>query len=177
MLDKKRIQEAEENIKRYFEEGLLRKIQDKEPQIKEILIKNSRESLTVAEMLLKGDYSYLWTVVCSYYAMYYMANAVLYQIGYKIGEKIAHKVTADALIAFVRKKLTASLLEEYEEAKSEALEISGLKADEIIESFDFERVKRSKFQYNMTQTAIKSKASTSLERAKRFLFEMEKLLQ
>ena len=39
-----------------------------------------------------------------------------------------------------------------------------------------EREKRSKFQYQMDKQAKRSKAHTSLERAKEFVFEMKKLL-
>lgn len=108
--------------------------------------------------------------------MYYISNAVLYYLGYKVGDKISHKVTADALIVYATKKLKESLLEDYEEAKSDALEISGNKAEALIEHFDFEREKRSRFQYSTSETALKSKAQTSLERAKKFVFEMKKLL-
>tara|TARA_Y100000031_G_scaffold145278_1_gene177701 strand:- start:103 stop:234 length:132 start_codon:yes stop_codon:yes gene_type:complete len=41
----------------------------------------------------------------------------------------------------------------------------------------FDRSKRSKIQYDTTEQAKHSKAQTSLERAKRFVFEMEKLLE
>ena len=108
--------------------------------------------------------------------MYYITNAVLYKIGYKIGSKVSHKVTADALIVFVRNKLKKNLLEDYEQAKEEALEIIGRKTDEIIESFDREMEKRSTFQYESTEEIKRTKANTSLERAKRFVFEMKKLL-
>ncbi|HLD33240.1 MAG TPA: hypothetical protein VJB66_00845, partial [Candidatus Nanoarchaeia archaeon] len=116
----------------------------------------------------------LWIIVSAYYAMYYIANAVLYKQSYKVGEKISHKVTADALIVFVRHKLKKSLLENYEEAQQQAL--AGIKADELIEKFNFEREKRSFVQYEMKEAEIHSKASTSLQRAKEFMFEMKKLL-
>ena len=86
--------------------------------------------------------------------MYYMANAVLYKLGYKVGSKISHKVTADALIVFVRNKLKDVLLEEFEDIQEEALEIAKIKSDELIESFDLERKKRSKFQYEMTEVCL-----------------------
>jgi len=108
--------------------------------------------------------------------MYYIANAVLYDLGYKVGDKVSHKVTADALIVYATKKLKESLLEDYEEAKADALEISGNKADSLIEHFDFEREKRSRFQYSTSEIALKSKSQTSLVRAKRFVFEMKKLI-
>jgi len=89
-----------------------------------------------------------------------IANAVIYKTGYKIGHKIAHKVTAEALIFYVRDKLKKSILEYYDEAKSEALELAGLKTDELIQSFDYERMKRSKFQYETTESIKRSKAKT-----------------
>jgi len=109
--------------------------------------------------------------------MYYIANSVLYNMGYKVGHRISHKVTSDALIVYVREKLKRSLLEEFEDAQEEALEIAGLQADDLVESFDLERLKRSRFQYEMTEEIKRTKAETSLERAKRFVFEMEKLLE
>jgi len=101
---------------------------------------------------------------------------VLIKTGYKTGDRIVHKVTADALIAIVRTKLKSNLLENYEEVGEEALKIAEIKSDEIIESYDFERKKRSLIQYQTPQSDIKSKAQTSLKRAQEFLFEMEGLL-
>ena len=177
MLDEKKIKNAEANVRHYLQEGLLRKIKKRDANIQRVLQKNSEESLKTADLLLKGNYSTLWAVVCSYYAMYYAANGVLYSIGYKVGHKISHKVTSDALVVYVRKKLKESLLKEFEDAQEEALEIAGLQADELVESFGFERLKRSRFQYEMTEEIKRSKAETSLGRAKRFVFEMEKLLE
>lgn len=176
MLDKQRIEEAESNVRSYLKEGLLKE-EKPEQQALKILINNCKESLKVAEIIFDNNYSNLWSIVCSYYSMYYIAKAVLYILGYKVGQKISHKVTADSLIMYVRGKLKDSLIEEYEEAKEEALEISDIKTDELISSFDFERVKRSRFQYSMTETAMQSKAKTSFERAKIFVFELEKLIQ
>jgi uncharacterized protein (UPF0332 family) len=176
MLDKERIKEAKTNVENYLKEGLLKKITIKQPEVRNILVNNCKESLKVAEILFTNNYSNLWTIVCSYYSMYYMSKAVLYELRYKIGEQISHKVTADALIVYVMNKLKESLLEDYEQAREDALEISGNKASGLIENFDFERVKRSRFQYSITETAMKSKAETSLKRAKEFVLEMEKLL-
>lgn len=176
MLDNERIREAERNVKGYLSEGLMRKASESDKNILGILGRNSEESLETANFLFKNDMSLLWVVVCSYYSMYYAANEVLYRCGYKIGHKISHKITSDALIVLVRSKLKEKLLEEYEEAKGEAFELANLKTNEIIESFDLERGKRSRFQYEMTDIIKKGKAETSLERAKRFVFEMKKLL-
>lgn len=100
MLDKQRIQEAESNVKIYLNEGKLKKEQPSQEAIR-ILIRNSQESIASAEKL--RDTSDLWIIVCSYYSMFYIANAVLI----KVGDKIAHQVTSDALIVFVKNKLKA----------------------------------------------------------------------
>ncbi|ATZ61254.2 MAG: hypothetical protein DDT33_00406 [Firmicutes bacterium] len=175
MLSEKRINEAESNVKSYLAEGLLKKTRV-ENNVINIFLNNAKESLRVAEEIQKRGLSDLWTIVCSYYAMFYYANAVLSTYGYKVGEKIVHKVTADALIVYVRKKLKESLIENYEETKEEALNLAGIRADQIIESFDFERSKRGMLQYKTVEFEKKSKAKTSLQRAKEFAKEMEKLM-
>ena len=109
--------------------------------------RNFQESIDFAQKVFEQNLSNLWIVVISYYSMYYVANAALYKIGYKIGAKVSHKITAEALIVFVRNKLKRNLLEDYEEAKDEALDIIGRKTDEILESFGYEMEKRSLFQY------------------------------
>lgn len=178
MLSDKRIKEAESNVKKYLAEGLLKKQMNE--TAREMYIENSDLSLETAQKLLSLEnqtyHPYLWIIVSSYYAMYYIANAVLLKIGYKVGDKISHKVTADALIVFARDKLKKEFIEEYEDIKEDALELMASKIDFLLESLDFEREKRSKFQYQMDERVKKSKALTSLERAKQFVFELKKLL-
>lgn len=173
MLDINRIKEAESNVRSYLDKSLLKKA-PLDQNVLSILLRNAKESLRVAEEIHQKNISELWVIVCSYYAMYYYANAVLLKLGYKVGEKIVHKVTSDALIVYVRKKLKESLLEEYEETKEEAL--AGMKADSLVESFDFERNKQQLIQYRTIEMEKQSKAKTSLQRAKEFAREMEKLL-
>ena len=175
MLSKERITEAEHNVKSYLVEGLLKKTSMQKP-VMSILLRNAKESLRVAEEVHQKGISELWVIVCAYYAMYYSANAVLLQLGYKVGDKIVHKVTSDAVIAYVRGKLKESLIEEYEETKEEALNLAGIRADALVESLDFERNKRSVIQYKTIELEKESKARTSLQRAKEFTKEMEKLL-
>ena len=139
-----------------------------------ILMKNAQDSLDLAQSLVEQQKSDLWIIVISYYSMFYIANAVLYKQGYKVGEKIAHKITADALIVFVRHKLKNSLLEQYEEAQQEAL--AGMKADSLLEQFELEREKRSTVQYETKEFELHAKARNSVNRAKEFIFELEKLL-
>ena len=178
MLNKERIKEAESNVRQYLADGLLKKQVNE--TAKEMYIENSNLSLETAQKLLSLENQtyqpYLWVIVSSYYAMYYIANAVLLKVGYKVGDKISHKVTVDALIVFARDKLKKELIEGYEDVKEDALDLTSSKADSLIESLDFEREKRSKFQYQMDESAKKSKALISLERAKQFMFELKKLL-
>ncbi|MBU2523510.1 MAG: hypothetical protein KKE23_04470 [Nanoarchaeota archaeon] len=175
MLSKERIKEAESNVKTYSEEGLLKK-SSPDQKVIEILLKNARESLEVADDVHQKGKSELWTIVCSYYSMFYYANAVLLKFGYKVGDKIVHKVTSDAMIVHIRKKLKESFIEGYEKNRDEALNLAGIKADELIESLEFERNKRGRIQYETIEIEKKSKAKTSLQRAKEFALEMNKLL-
>jgi hypothetical protein len=69
MLAEKRIKEAQVNVSDYLKEGLLKRTKVLEPAIKNILINNCKESLKVAELIFKNNYSNLWTIVCSYYSM------------------------------------------------------------------------------------------------------------
>ena len=175
MLAKDRIKEAETNVRVYLAEGLLKK-EPLNTDALRVLLRNAKESIDSAEKLNSERISDLWVIVCSYYSMFYIANAVLRRLGYKVGEKIAHKVTADALIVYARGKLKETLIEEYEDSKEEALNLAGIKADSIIESFDQEKIKRGKIQYRTDDIDKQAKAKTSLQRAKQFLNEMNILL-
>ena len=174
MLDDEAIKRAESRVRKYLrDEGLKKKDQNK--FIINALKNNSEESLRVADLLYDEEISFLWVIVCSYYSMFYMANAMLSKLGYKVGDHNPHKITSDALIVFVRNKLKRKLLEDYDEAKSEAFELNKL-SDEIIESLELERIKRNNFQYTMTDEILKSKSKISLDRAKRFINEIEQLM-
>lgn len=178
MLDTKRIIEAQKNTTTYLREGMLKK--ETNNTAKNMFLKNSDLSLETAQRLLvlekEGFKSYLWVVVTSYYSMYYIANAVLLTLGYKVGDKVSHKVTSDALITYVRDKLHKELIEGYEDSQEDALELVATRTDSLIKSFDFERGKRSKFQYDTSEEIQRKKAITSLTRAKEFVFELKKLL-
>ncbi|PIN79958.1 hypothetical protein COV11_04940 [Candidatus Woesearchaeota archaeon CG10_big_fil_rev_8_21_14_0_10_30_7] len=175
MLNKDRIKEAESNVKIYLIDGLIKKVKS-DKEIEKLLLNNSRESLSVASILIEKELSALWVIVCAYYSMYYIAKAVLYSNGFKIGEKISHKVTSDSLIVYVKKILEKELIKDFETAQEEALELAGVKAEEMVYSFDRELEKRSRFQYSLTENAMQNKAKTSFERAKKFVLVMEKLL-
>jgi uncharacterized protein (UPF0332 family) len=174
-MDEQRIKQAHACVKEYLSTNYLTKVSAVDNKIMQRLLLNSLESLRVANKLFEENYSNMWTIVCSYYAMYYVANAVLYKIGYRVGERISHKVTADALIVFVKDKLAESLLESYEDIKDDALDLAGIKAEELVYSFDFERIKRGLIQYRTDEEAKHSKAKTSLDRAKQFVTCLKKL--
>ena len=171
MLSNERIKTAEKNIQSYLQDRLLKK-EEFRSIVFETYMRNYRESLRVARKLFNEKLSNLWVIVISYYSMFYLANALLYKLGYKVGTKIAHKITSDALVVFVRDKLKDNIIEEYELASNEALALS----DNLLESYDFERVKRSVFQYESTEEIKSAKAKTSLDRAEKFGEAMEKLL-
>ena len=176
MLDDERIKEAEKNIRQFLADGFISKsVFDN--RIFATYIRNSDESLKVAEELSSSGTSSLWVIVCSYYSMFYAANAALYKEGYKVGDKIAHKVTNEALIVLLRKKISKALLNEFTELQGNALELVEAKTDQLIDLFEKERGKRSRFQYNMAEEMKASMADTSLQRAKEFAFELKKMLK
>lgn len=175
MLSPDRIKKAEYNVKGYLRDGLIKGNKKFDERILNAYIDKSNESLEVAYYLFENGISPLWITVTSYYSMYYISNAVLYKLGYKLSGEISHKVTSDALIYYVRDKLKSNLLEEFEDAQDEAFQLTE-KADKIIESLEFERKKRSIFQYEMTAEVRISRAETSFQRAKIFNFELNKIL-
>lgn len=176
MIDNERKKQALSNFSRYLQDGLLKKESSLIAKAK--YIENADLSIKTAQELMQSPLKpHLWTIVISYYSMFYIANAVLLHYGYKTQDKIAHKVTNEALIVLVIDKLKKELLEDYEDIQRDALEIAGAKAESIVESYSLELDKRSRFQYNMLEQTKESKARTSFERASEFVFEMRKLLK
>lgn len=176
MIDEKRKLEAKSNFDAYLREGLLKK--EHNNIAKEKYIENAQLSLNVANELMQSKLKpYLWIIVTSYYSMFYIANAVLLDLGYKTQDKIVHKITNDSLIVLVLGRLKKGLLEDYESIQQEALEIANIRAEELLVSYSQELDKRSRFQYNMLEETKESKARTSLKRASEFVFEMRKLLK
>ena len=176
MISEKRKKEAERNFRRYLEEGLLKK--GTNDIAKEKYIENADISLRTANELIQGLLKpHIWVIVISYYAMFYIANAILLKYGYKTRDKIAHKVTNEALIVLILDKIKKGLLEDYETIQQDALEIANAKAESIVESYSLELEKRSRFQYNMLEVIKENKAQTSFKRATEFVFEIKKLLR
>ncbi len=70
MIDDKRKKEARENFSEYLREGLIRKQKDEEA--KKMYIHNSDMSLKLSERMIDDPLKpYLWSVVISYYSMFY----------------------------------------------------------------------------------------------------------
>lgn len=174
MLNEKRIEIALANFRQDMRDEHIKK-QKPDTDLIQAFLDNSNESLDVAEYLFEAEISPMWVIVSSYYSMYYISNAVLNKLGYKVGGKMSHRITADALIVLVRGKLKDNLLQEFDEAKDEYTELDNL-TDEIIELYDLEHKKRLNSQYVMGYNAQISKSKTSLDRAKKFDLELEKLL-
>jgi|WetSurMetagenome_2_1015567.scaffolds.fasta_scaffold39169_4 uncharacterized protein (UPF0332 family) len=202
MIEKERLEEARRNIKTYIEDGLLKTGDKDAARFVDFFMANAESSLRTASILQEisddnslkatlkvgSDFeSYLWVIVSSYYSMFYAATAILAKQGVRATGQIVHKVTADALIHFfASNEKLAKLLEQYEEAQTVGLELVGReelikrmqkKADELIISYEGERKKRSKFQYDIGVQAKRGYAQTSLERARSFVFEIRKLLK
>jgi len=170
-MDEKRQENIKNNFTNYLSNSLLKKTEF-DLNIFKRFEENSIESLTTANKLFNEETSYLWTIVASYYSMFYIASAYIYKKGYKAQHKIVHKVINDALIILSKDELEEKFIKEYEEEKEKALNI----AETMLDSYGFERNKRSTFQYEMTTNLKKSKAETSLKRAKEFVNTFRELL-
>ena len=101
-----------------------------------------------------------------------MASALIYTKRYKAQHKIVHQIINETLIVLCYKEIKNQLLEEYEEEKEKALSI----AENLLNNYEFEKNKRSKFQYETTETIKFSKAETSLKRAKEFMAMIRKII-
>ena len=128
--------------------------------------------MKVADELFKNKTSPLWTIVSSYYAMFYIASAYIYKKGYKTSGEIVHQIVNEVLIVLARQDLEKHFFEEYEEEKEKALSASG----NLLKSYELEKTKRASFQYETTELIKESKAKTSLDRAKNFIAVMRQLL-
>jgi uncharacterized protein (UPF0332 family) len=202
VIEKQRTDEAARNVKTYLADGLLKTGDKEAARFIDFFMSNAESSLRTASILQEisnqdtlkqtlktgSDFeAYLWVIVSSYYSMFYSATAILAKQGVRATGQIVHKVTADALIHFfASNEKLAKLLEQYEEAQTVGLELVGReelmkqmvkKADELIISYEGERKKRSKFQYDIGVQAKRGYAQTSLERARTFVFETRKLLK
>ncbi len=139
---------------------------------------------------------FLWVINSSYYSMFYMARALLESISIKIkSEESVHFLVFNALVYYFYStgKLEKHFIEDFDNAQEESSEILGKekvnssriskfpsqaqeKAKEMISDYSNEKEKRTKFTYETGEIAMKSKAETSLNRAKKFNEEIRKIL-
>ncbi|MFH1210264.1 MAG: hypothetical protein V1663_05770 [archaeon] len=193
MINNKKLKEAESRVKQYLNKGIVKTNQQKE--FVDFFLANAEKSLNSAnalydlstdeDMQKKTGYinfdGFLWVVNASYYSMFYMARALLENEGIKINSDLSvHTLTFDSMINFfyLNGKLQKRLIEDFAQAKDEASELLGKqKADQLVEDYFWEKGKRATFTYNTKEVVIKTKANTSIERAKRFNEEIKKIIK
>lgn len=180
MLDENKLKRIERRIPGYLRDGLITK--NGEQKFVEFFLRNARNSLKTAEMLAdaspkepKDPEEYdgsLWVINAGYYSMFYAARALLESAGIEIKtEQSVHGITFDAVVYYfyLNGKLEKKFVEDFAEATEEAAELLGReKARELVESYMQERNKRGTFTYKTGAVAMKNKAVTSLERARKF---------
>lgn len=119
---------------------------------------------------LKIDDSYeafMWTIVSSYYSMFYMASALIARKGIKVGEIDVHKNVKNA---FLRLYIENSDLER-------KLGIDYTACKEIAQDLMAEREKRSKYQYDIGMSALKKDAETLVRCARNFFEKTRRLAE
>jgi len=142
MIKQERIREANNNVRHYVTDGLLRTNDDGIKKFVLFFMEQAEKSLRTADFIYelstndnikqslraeKDFESYIWVIVTSYYSMFYAALALLAREGIKVGRQIVHKVTADALINFfISNRRLAKMFENYEEARDSRNELMSL---------------------------------------------------
>jgi uncharacterized protein (UPF0332 family) len=193
MLDNKKIEEIKKRVKTFIDEGIISKSKDKNHV--DFFIDNSRDSLDSADVLfrlsteessresmgLESLNGFLWVINASYYSMFYLARALLENEGVKLkAEQSIHALAFDALVYyfFLNGKLQKRLIDDLEDAKEEASQLLGQKkAKELIDNYMSEKSKRAAFTYETGIRAMEAKAKTSLERAKTFSSEINRIIK
>ncbi|MBI2151502.1 hypothetical protein HYU21_02125 [Candidatus Woesearchaeota archaeon] len=134
---------------------------------------------------LNPDYEcFLWVINPSYYSMFYAVQALLAYKGVRIvSQQSIHKITAHALVYYCIKNnfIAKELYETFVQSQQEAAELLSLddfrgKAEDLAVKYFYEVEKRSRFTYETEEEAKQKHAQTSLERAKEFLSEVEKII-
>ena len=194
MKTEKELKILESNIKMYQNEGLFKKgdysyliefyarTAKKTLQTADALIQISENNELKQKLgLLDNFETYLWVVTTAYYSMFYMVNALLSKQGIKLSDKIVHKVASDVFYFYFikNKKIAKELYEIYEEAKDQTMDLIRYseQAEKLFQDLEFEREKRHRFQYDMTESIKRGYAETSLKRAKQFINEIELILR
>ena len=192
MVENKKIEEAKNNAIKNINAGLI--VKSKDSKYIDFFIKNAKDSLDSARILfdisidekskntlgIPNFDGFLWVINSSYYSMFYMARALLESSGVKIkSDESIHFLVFNALVYYFYStgKLEKHFIEDFEDAQEESSEILGKeKAKEMISDYSNEKEKRAKFTYETGEIAMRSKAETSLNRAKKFNEEVRKIL-
>lgn len=197
---KKRVKEADSIITSLINEEKITKLSEPE-KIKfiDFYKKQANLSLIAADLLynistekaskefhkLNPDYEcFLWAINASYYTMFYAVHALLAYKGVRILSKQGtHKITAHALVYYCVKNdfIAKELYEQFVQSQQEAAELLNLedfkeKAKDLTTKYFYEAEKRSKFTYETEEEAKQRHANTSLQRAREFLNEIEKII-
>jgi uncharacterized protein (UPF0332 family) len=192
MPEDKKLEEAKRNAIKSIKSGIIYKT--RENKYVDFFIKNSKDSLDSAKALfdlstnekLKNILGFpnfngfLWVINSSYYSMFYMARGLLENRGIKIkSDESIHFLVFNALVYYFYStgKLEKHFIEDFENAQEESSDILGKeKAKGIILDYSNEKEKRAKFTYEIGEIALKTKAETSLNRAKKFNEEIRKII-
>lgn len=158
-----RIKQAEKYVRECLADGRI--IKRTEEIVIKTYLRNMEESLSLAQTLQEANGSVLWTVVTSYYAMFYAGSAALCRAGYRLRGPNRHKTLTEALIALLRNKVEQYLLEGFEDVAEQALS--------LIELLEYERRKRGMIQYETTEEIKQAQAKTSFMRATEFCMVLE----
>ncbi|MFH1638121.1 MAG: hypothetical protein ABIB71_06870 [Candidatus Woesearchaeota archaeon] len=181
----KKVGQSSQVIRQLIQEG---KIVKPKAGTDGFFLKKSREALNVSQRLfgLQEEESLetsLWVINTAYYSMFFAATALQAYFNHKIKVKQGiHSLTYHALVHYFIKednKLKKHIMENYKEAVEEAedlLQLCENKIDGMVRNFSFELSKRKEFTYDIGKIAEKSKAETSLSRAKEFFVEIESIM-
>lgn len=174
------IRKAKEEYEQSLKAGQINKSDDNK-RFAKFFFERSQNSLLTAGILYQisgspGDKSFLkiddsyeafmWTIVSSYYSMFYMASALIAKKGIKVGGIDVHRNVRNA---FLRLYIENSDLER-------RLGIDYTACKEMAQDLMAEREKRSKYQYDVGMNAMKKDAETSLRCARNFFGKTRKVV-
>jgi uncharacterized protein (UPF0332 family) len=202
VLDTKKIEEIRKQVPKLLDDGILVK-KDEHQKLVPFYMELVMDSLHSAQLLYKVSTDsklqslvgfpnlkgFLWVINASYYSMFYMANALLASSTIKIKSEMGvHSLTFKAFTYYfyLTNKISKKYVEEFFEALQDSEELLGKeeiikkaeeKAKGLVLDLNLEREKRRTFTYQLEKTRIEAKAKTSLERAKHFFQEVERMME
>ncbi|MBT5022844.1 hypothetical protein HOK51_03950 [Candidatus Woesearchaeota archaeon] len=185
MLDEKGIEKSTKIIKQLIQDG---KIVKPKPLAADFFLNKGRESVQVAQRIFdlykeENINTNRWVINISYYSMFFTATALLAKFNHKIeADAGIHRMTYHALVHYFIKedhKLKTEIIDQYKDAVDDAediLQLGETKIMQLVNEFNFEIEKRKIFTYELGKSAERTKAETSLNRAKNFFRELERVI-